>query len=335
MKLLAIETSCDETAVAIVESGHTVLSSVIRSQIKNHRRYGGVVPELASRLHVEAIHALIERALEDAQLGFNDLDGIAVTHGPGLEGALLVGVSVAKTLATFLNIPLIGTHHLHGHLYAPFLEKTPPEFPYLALLVSGGHTQLIHVNGHHQFDLLGQTRDDAAGEAFDKVARLLGLGYPGGPEIQKAATSGDEKAFQFPRGMKHDGLDFSFSGLKTAVRQTVERLEAPLPVADLAASFQLAVVDVLCHKAMKAANQLQLSTIVLTGGVSANTALRTTLQAQCLQHNYQFICPDVHLSTDNAAMIGSAAYYTYQHKQHSDLSLRVAPSAPLVLPATG
>lgn len=331
MKLLGIETSCDETAVAVVESGRKIRSSVIRSQMKSHRRFGGVVPELASRLHTETLHIILDQVLAESSLGLDDLEGIAVTYGPGLEGSLLVGMTMAKTLAYFLDVPLIPTHHLHGHIYAPFLNDVPPEFPFLVVLVSGGHTMLIHAIDHGQFTILGQTRDDAAGEAFDKVSRLLNLGYPGGPCIEKEARKGNSSAFDFPRAMKYDGLDFSFSGLKTAVKQTVEGLESPICVPDVCASFQQSVIDILSYKAIKAAENLGLTRILLTGGVSANTPLRDAFSQLCSSRDWTFYCPEFDLSTDNAAMIAAAGYYTYHYfmNKTDTLGVTVQPSASL------
>ncbi len=304
MKILAIETSCDETAVAVVENGATVLTSLVASQIATHQKHGGVVPELASRMHTEKLHGLLDRALKETGLSFNDIDACAVTQGPGLEGSLLVGIAAAKTLSHLLEIPLINVNHLHGHIYANFLSN-PPVFPFICLIVSGGHTQLIHAKGHMDFELLGETRDDAAGEAFDKVARSLNLGYPGGPAIEKAAQTGNEKAFKFPKAMLNSPYEFSFSGLKTAVIQTLRKLEQPWPVADLAASFQKAVVDVLTKKAYDACRHLGIKTLVLSGGVAANTALRNACQALPVDLHI----PESIYCTDNAAMIGAAAYY--------------------------
>ena len=311
MLVLGIETSCDDTSVAIVRDGQEVLTNLVSSQVKAHRLFGGVVPELASRMHVEKINALIRLALQESGLTFQDLDACAVTYGPGLEGALLVGVSAASALSKALGIPLVGVNHLHAHLYASFLQPDPPEFPFLACLVSGGHTLLIHAKGHFDFESIGQTRDDAAGEAFDKVARALGLPYPGGPIIEKLALDGNAKAFAFPRAMWNQGLDFSFSGLKTAVMQVIKSYDDPsqLPVADICASFQLAVCDIIVHKSMKASQSLELSTLVLCGGVSANRCLQTELLHATSQGGLRLCVPNILYCTDNAAMVAVTGYY--------------------------
>lgn len=332
MILLAMETSCDETSIAILNK-NTILAHYISSQIKHHQPYGGVVPELASRKHTEIIHILIEKALKQAQLTYSDLQACAVTYGPGLEGALLIGVTVAKAIASVLQIPLIGVHHLWGHIYAHFLTDTPPQFPFVCLIVSGGHTMLVKVTGHYEAEILGQTRDDAAGEAFDKVARVLNLAYPGGPNIEKEALLGNAKAFPFPRAMKKQGYDFSFSGLKTAVMQTVIKLKKEsdsLPVSDLAASFQKAVIDVLVYKTLKACEEHQISEVIIAGGVSANQALKNTLTEEGLKQKVKVVSPPLSLCTDNAAMIGAAGYFHYQKFQQTNPHLTVRPSLPLL-----
>jgi N6-L-threonylcarbamoyladenine synthase len=308
MKVLAIESSCDDTSVAVVEDGHRIHSNLISSQLKIHQPHGGVVPELASRRHAEVIHTLITKSLQEAECTFDDIDAIAVTYGPGLEGALLVGITAAKALSKTLNKPLIGVNHLHGHIYAHYLTETPPAFPYIALIASGGHTQLVLVESHASLKLLGQTRDDAAGEAFDKVARVLGLPYPGGPHVEKEAQDGDKKAFKFPIGMKHDGLEFSFSGLKTAVIQTVNKLDQDtLPIADLCASFQDTVIRTLWLKTKLACETHGVERVALCGGVMANQTLQTVFQEEASQAGITIHNVPKVLCTDNAAMIGAAA----------------------------
>jgi len=319
MRILAIETSCDETSISIINNGTQIEANLVSSQIKTHANYGGVVPEIAARMHTETIHLLIDKALNDSKTTFEDIDAFAVTYGPGLEGALLVGVAVAKSLSVLCKKPLIGVNHLHGHLYAHFLTDTPPEFPFISLLVSGGHTQLIKVNEHMSFELLGQTRDDAAGEAFDKVARFLELGYPGGPIVEKLAKDGNKKAFSFPRAMRHQGYEFSFSGLKTAVIQQLKALPTPYPVADICASFQEAVIDILWQKSLRACQDLGIPRLSISGGVSANQTLQTYFKDQASDHNITIYTAPPSLCTDNAAMIGAAAYYAYQSKKHPPL----------------
>jgi N6-L-threonylcarbamoyladenine synthase len=314
--ILALETSCDETAVAVVRD-RTVLSSVVSSQIDIHQRYGGIVPEVASRQHVITIGAELEAALEQANMGWDAIDGIAATCTPGLVGALLVGLTTGKTLSMVHNKPFVGVHHLEGHIYANYLADTTLEPPFLCLLVSGGHTSLIHVKDCGQYHTLGQTRDDAAGEAFDKVARLLGLGYPGGPIIDKLAKEGNPKAFPLPEGnisLPEGGFhpyDSSFSGLKTAVLRLVEKLKAdgvdPLPVADLAASFQATVARSLTKRAIRCARDFDLKTIAVGGGVAANSGLRQHMQQAAAEHGIKVLFPPLKLCTDNAAMIGCAA----------------------------
>lgn len=325
-KILAIETSCDETAAAIIEDGVHIRSNIVASQIEIHRRYGGVYPEVASRQHVLAINTVIKDALIEARTGWNSLDAVAVTCGPGLAGSLLVGVNAAKGLALSLDIPLLGINHLEGHLYSNWLatEGQPPQinFPALALIVSGGHTQLVLARDHGRYEILGQTLDDAAGEAFDKVARMLELGYPGGPAIEQAAEGGNPGAYDFPRARLGGSYNFSFSGLKTAVLRVVQKYtqpdkadEAPqpsrrtIPVADIAASFQMAVVDVLVEKTAAAAAAYEATEILLAGGVSANKLLRNKMMAGA---GRPVRVPPLVLCTDNAAMIGAAAYWRLQ-----------------------
>lgn len=309
MKILAIETSCDETSVAVVEDGRRALSNAVASQIKAHQKYGGVVPELASRMHAEKIHKIIEIALKESGDTFDSIEAIAVTVGPGLEGALLVGYAVAKTLARTLNRPLILVNHLHGHIYAPYLGTEAPEFPFVTLIVSGGHTELVYVSDHFEFQLMGSTRDDACGECFDKVGRILGLPYPGGPAIEKAALEGNPKAFSFPRAMRKH-LDFSFSGLKTAVSQKVAQLDT-VHVSDVCASFQAAVMDTLFEKSVMACEAKNVRSLVVTGGVSANTAIRERFLS-LEKRGYKVFIPKFEYATDNAAMIGAAAFFQFQ-----------------------
>ncbi len=334
-RILAIETSCDETAAAVIGDGRHVLSNVVASQEAIHAQYGGVFPEVASRQHILAIIPVVEEALEKANVGWRDLQALAVTYGPGLAGSLLVGVNTAKALALARGIPLVGVNHLEGHIYANWLrvppnaDKPDPAFPLVCLIVSGGHTDLVLMTAHAEYQALGSTLDDAAGEAFDKVARMLDLGYPGGPAIQKAATQGGNE-ITLPRAWLPGTYDFSFSGLKTAVLRLTRELEArgqSVPVADVAAAFQTAVVDVLVTKTLQAAEEFGATEILLAGGVAANLALRETISAQSsLPVRY----PPIWLCTDNAAMIGAAGYFAWQAGRRSDWSLDVVPSLPLV-----
>ncbi|MFW6062735.1 MAG: tRNA (adenosine(37)-N6)-threonylcarbamoyltransferase complex transferase subunit TsaD [Chloroflexota bacterium] len=329
-RILGIETSCDETAAAVVESGTTILSNVIASQTDLHAQYGGVFPEVASRKHIEVIHAVVEQAMSEAYLGFEDLDCIAVTRGPGLVGSLLVGVNVAKGLALARNKPLLGVNHIEGHIYSLWLTDAAPqiEFPLLTLVVSGGHTELYLMTGHLQYQWLGGTLDDAAGEAFDKVGRLLGLPYPGGPEIDRASEEGNPRAFDFPRAIMDEGYDFSFSGLKTAVLREVQRYdEERLPVADLAASFQAAVVEVLVEKTARAAEEHDVTAVHVAGGVSANRALRWAMNTRL---DIPVRYPPLILCTDNAAMIAAAAHQRFVRGERDRLDLDVTPSLQLV-----
>ena len=334
-RILAIESSCDETAAAVLENGRTLLSNVVATQIDLHAKYGGVFPEVASRQHIKTVYAIIDQALQQAHLSLSDLDAVVVTRGPGLAGSLVVGMNAAKGLVLGRNLPLVGVNHLEGHIYSAWVyragEPVPPEpqFPLMALLVSGGHTELNLMTDHITYKRLGSTQDDAAGEAFDKVARLLGLPYPGGLSIQKAAAEGDPNAFTFPRARMEGTWNFSFSGLKTAVLRVVRKLEEhhePIPVADLAASFQAAVVDVLVSKTLQAARTFKASEILVAGGVSANRALREAFQAQT---EFKVHIPPLYLCTDNAAMIGSAGYFRYMHGQRDPLDLDVLPTWPL------
>ena len=336
LRILGIESSCDETAAAIVEGGRVILSSVIASQVDLHAQFGGVYPELASREHVRAIHAIVSQALQEAHMQITDLDGIAVTRGPGLAGSLVVGVNMAKALALSSELPIIGVNHLEGHLYSAWLypaESKPgpePKFPVVALLVSGGHTELVLMKGHLDYETLGNTADDAAGEAFDKVARLLDLAYPGGPSIQKAAQTGNPRAFNLPKARMDGAWDFSFSGLKTAVLRTVEDYKSAgkkLPVEDVAASFQQAVVDALYEKTIAAADTFKAKDIIVAGGVSANRALREAFRAQT---HFRVHIPHISLCTDNAAMIAAAAYRHLVIGQSDPLDFDVQPNWQLV-----
>ncbi len=337
-RVLAIETSCDETACAILENGRRVLANVVASQMEIHARYGGVFPEVASRQHILSLVPVIEQALAEAHLTWRELDAIAVTRGPGLVGALLIGLNLAKGLALATGLPLIGVNHLEGHIYSAWVYRNgdpppaEPAFPLLALLVSGGHTELIVMEKHLSYRRLGGTLDDAAGEAFDKIARLLGLGYPGGPAIERAASTGDPQRFKFPRARLGGSWDFSFSGLKTAVLREVRRLEAasqegePLPVADLAASFQAAVVEVLVEKTLAAARSVGASGILIAGGVSANQALRAAFLAQS---EFPVYIPPLWVCTDNAAMIAAAGYFRLIHGKTDSLEIDALPTWPL------
>ncbi len=334
-RILGIETSCDETAAAVVSDGRVIHSSAVASQIDLHAEYGGVFPELASREHVKAIYAIVEQALNQSHLNIRDMDAIAVTQGPGLAGSLVVGMNMAKGLALAAQKPLIGINHLEGHIYSSWLYPAdtsphqPPRFPLLTLIVSGGHSELILVKDHLDYERLGGTLDDAAGEAFDKVARLLDLPYPGGPSIQKASQNGNTNAFAFPRAMLEGTWDFSFSGVKTAVLRTVESLQSqgkPLPIADLAASFQAAVVDVLVEKTIMAAEAYDVHEIIIAGGVSANKRLREKMLSQSTLPVH---IPPLSLCTDNAAMIAGAAYFHYIKEDFSPMDIDVKPTWPL------
>jgi N6-L-threonylcarbamoyladenine synthase len=330
--VLGIETSCDETAAAVLTDGRRVLSSVVASQDDVHAPYGGVVPELASRRHIEVIVPVVEKALTDAGVALGDLDGIAVTYGPGLVGSLLVGCSMAKALAWVHRLPLVGVNHLEGHVYASFLTEDVPEYPFLALVVSGGHTALYHASAPLTYQLIGQTRDDAAGEAFDKVAKLLGLGFPGGPIIQRTAERGDPRAIEFPLAQMTDGAsDFSFSGIKTSVSLYVRR-HRPLgdvQVADVAASFQAAVVKMLVRKTVRAALRIGVKRVVLTGGVAANGPLRVALHAEAEQHGIRLHIPPPRLCTDNAAMITAAGTVRLAAGERAPLTLNATPDLVL------
>lgn len=320
---LAIETSCDETSVAIVKNGREVLSNVISTQIDIHKKYGGVVPEIASRNHVENITFVIEEAIQKAGVELNDVDIIGCTYGPGLVGALLVGLSTAKALAYALKKPLVGVHHIEGHIAANYITHKELTPPYLCLVVSGGHSHLVHVEDYTKFEVLGKTRDDAVGEAFDKVSRAIGLGYPGGPIIDKMAKEGNP-SYKLPR-THFENLDFSFSGVKTAVLNLINK-EKELNVNDLCASFEEAVTDVLVENVLKAVKELKVSKIAIAGGVSANSYLRNRMQKVGAMHNLKVYYPELILCTDNAAMIGSAAYYNFLDGKISNLDLNAVPN---------
>jgi N6-L-threonylcarbamoyladenine synthase len=332
MIILGVETSCDETAAAVLDGGRKVLASVVASQDKIHGPYGGVVPELASRRHLEVILPVVTRALGEAGTRLTDIEGIAVTQGPGLVGSLLVGCSVAKSIAYARRLPLVGVNHLEGHIYAAFLEDPALAPPFLALVVSGGHTALYLTREPATYERIGQTRDDAAGEAFDKVAKLLGLGYPGGPLVERAATTGDPKAIRFPTAQMSDGApDFSFSGIKTAVSLHVKK-NAPLStaaVADVAASFQATVVKMLVRKTIRAAIQVNVRRLVLTGGVAANSALREALQQETAERGWQLSIPSRALCTDNAAMIAAAGHDRLAAGERAPLALNAVPDLAL------
>lgn len=331
--ILGIESSCDETAAAVVKNGREVLSNIISSQIDIHTVYGGVVPEIASRLHCENINGVIRLALAKAGKTFDDIDAIAVTCGPGLVGALLIGVSEAKALAYALKKPLIGVHHIEGHVSANFISHPDLEPPFVCLIVSGGHTHLALVKDYGKFEIIGRSMDDAAGEAFDKVARAVGLGYPGGPKIDKAAKEGNPHAIAFPRGeIKDHPYDFTFSGLKSAVLNYINKAHMTgqeICVADLAASFQHAVVEALVSRTIACAKEYGFKTVAMAGGVSANSALRAAMQEACEKEGIRCCYPEPVLCTDNAAMIASAAYYEFRNGVRADTSLNAAPNLKL------
>jgi len=333
IKILAIESSCDETAAAVVVNGRDVRSNIISSQIALHTLYGGVVPEIASRKHVENINYVIQEALDTAQMTLDDMDAIAVTYGPGLVGALLVGVAEAKAISYAKHLPLIGVHHIEGHISANYIENKDLEPPYICLVVSGGHSHLVKVLDYGEYQVLGRTRDDAAGEAFDKVARAIGLGYPGGPKIDKAAKEGNPQAISFPRASIADHpYDFSFSGLKSAVLNYLNQCEMKgesYNQADVAASFQQAVVDVLTDHAMMAMQESGMKKLAIAGGVASNTALRKAMQEKCTANGITFYSPSPILCTDNAAMIGAAGYYEYLKGVRSGLDLNAVPNLKL------
>lgn len=328
--ILAIETSCDETAAAVVANGREVLSNVISSQIELHKLYGGVVPEIASRKHIEKINQVINEALSEASVTLEDIDAIGVTYGPGLVGALLVGVAEAKAISFAKNIDLVGVHHISGHISANYIEHPDLEPPFMCLVVSGGHTHLIKVKGYGEYEVIGRTRDDAAGEAFDKVARAIGLGYPGGPKIDKLSKEGNPDAIKFPRAhIDENEYDFSFSGVKSAVLNYINSCQMKgigINKADIAASFQKAVVEVLVNNAVHAAKQFNMDKLAIAGGVASNATLRDALKKACEENDLKFYYPSPIYCTDNAAMIGVAAYYEYEKGVRHGLELNAVPN---------
>ena len=331
--ILAIESSCDETAASVVKNGRCVLSNIISSQIAIHTLYGGVVPEIASRKHIEKINQVVEAALKEADVTLDDIDAIGVTYGPGLVGALLVGVAEAKAIAYAKKKPLVGVHHIEGHVSANYIEHPDLEPPFLCEIISGGHTHLVIVKDYGSFEILGRTRDDAAGEAFDKVARAIGLGYPGGPKIDKLAKEGTPPAIDFPRAHMEDApYDFSFSGVKSAVLNHLNKCRMtgePIVEADIAASFQQAVVDVLVDNAIRAAKDYHMDRLAIAGGVASNGALRAAMEAACEKEGIRFYRPSPIFCTDNAAMIGVAAYYEYQKGTRHGWDLNAVPNLKL------
>ena len=334
IKILAIESSCDETAAAVVVNGREVLSNIISSQIDIHKKFGGVVPEVASRKHIEAIGAVVQEALDEARVSLDDIDAIGVTYGPGLVGALLVGLQYAKGLSYALNKPLIGVNHIEGHVSANFIQHKDLTPPFVCLIVSGGHTNIVYMKDYGEFEVLGQTRDDAAGEAYDKIARALGLGYPGGPKIDKLAKEGNPEAIKFPRANFHDNdsLDFSFSGLKSAVLNYLNgkaMKNEEVNKADVAASFQKAVIDFLVDNAVKACKIKNVDKIAIAGGVAANSSLRNTLLKEGQRNGIKVLFPELILCTDNAAMIGSAAYFEFLKGRVAPLDLNAVPNLKL------
>ena len=331
--ILAIESSCDETAASVVKNGRCVLSNIISSQIAIHTLYGGVVPEIASRKHIEKINQVVEAALKEADVTLDDIDAIGVTYGPGLVGALLVGVAEAKAIAYAKKKPLVGVHHIEGHVSANYIEHPDLEPPFLCEIISGGHTHLVIVKDYGSFEILGRTRDDAAGEAFDKVARAIGLGYPGGPKIDKLAKEGNPHAIDFPRAHMEDApYDFSFSGVKSAVLNHLNKCRMtgePIVEADIAASFQQAVVDVLVDNAIRAAKDYHMDRLAIAGGFASNGALRAAMEAACEKEGIRFYRPSPIFCTDNAAMIGVAAYYEYQKGTRHGWDLNAVPNLKL------
>ena len=331
--ILAIESSCDETAASVVKNGRCVLSNIISSQIAIHTLYGGVVPEIASRKHIEKINQVVEAALKEADVTLDDIDAVGVTYGPGLVGALLVGVAEAKAIAYAKKKPLVGVHHIEGHVSANYIEHPDLEPPFLCEIISGGHTHLVIVKDYGSFEILGRTRDDAAGEAFDKVARAIGLGYPGGPKIDKLAKEGNPHAIDFPRAHMEDApYDFSFSGVKSAVLNHLNKCRMtgePIVEADIAASFQQAVVDVLVDNAIRAAKDYHMDRLAIAGGVASNGALRAAMEAACEKEGIRFYRPSPIFCTDNAAMIGVAAYYEYQKGTRHGWDLNAVPNLKL------
>lgn len=331
--ILAIESSCDETSAAVVVDGREVLSNVIASQIDTHKKYGGVVPEVASRMHIEAISGVVQEALEEANVTLDKIDAIGVTYGPGLVGALLVGLQFAKGLSFATKKPLIGVNHIEGHICANYIQHKELKPPFVSLVVSGGHTFIVHVKDYGEYEVIGQTRDDAAGEAYDKVARALGLGYPGGPKIDKLAKEGNPRAIQFPKANFHEEtLDFSFSGVKSAVLNYLNKCKMQnieVNKADVAASFQYAVIDVLKENVLLTCKKRKVKTIAIAGGVASNSSLRATLIKEASKRGIEVLFPAPILCTDNAAMIGSAAYFNFINEKVSDLNLNAKPNLKL------
>lgn len=331
--ILAIESSCDETSAAVVVDGREVLSNVIASQIDTHKKYGGVVPEVASRMHIEAISGVVQEALEEANVTLDKIDAIGVTYGPGLVGALLVGLQFAKGLSFATKKPLIGVNHIEGHICANYIQHKELKPPFVSLVVSGGHTFIVHVKDYGEYEVIGQTRDDAAGEAYDKVARALGLGYPGGPKIDKLAKEGNPRAIQFPKANFHEEtLDFSFSGVKSAVLNYLNKCKMQnieINKADVAASFQYAVIDVLKENVLLTCKKRKVKTIAIAGGVASNSSLRATLIKDASKRGIEVLFPAPILCTDNAAMIGSAAYFNFVNGKVSDLNLNAKPNLKL------
>ena len=332
--ILSIESSCDETSAAVVVNGRKVLSNVIASQIDTHKKYGGVVPEVASRMHIEVVDSVVKAALEEAGMTLKDIDAIGVTYGPGLVGALLVGLQYAKGLSLGTGIPLVPVNHIQGHISANFIQHEDLKPPFVSLVVSGGHTFIVHVKGYREFEVIGQTRDDAAGEAYDKVARALGLGYPGGPKIDKLAKEGNENAIEFPRAKFHDDtLDFSFSGVKSAVLNYLNKAKMrgeEVNKADVAASFQKAIVDVLKTNVFLTCERKNVKKIAIAGGVASNSCLRETLIKEGEKRGIEILFPAPILCTDNAAMIGSAAYFKFEAGFTEDIDINAKPNLKLV-----
>ena len=329
MNVLGIETSCDETSAAVVADGTRILSNVIASQADLHAKWGGVVPEVASRRHVEVILPVIQETLDTAGIRASDIDGIAVTNRPGLVGALLVGVSAAKAMAFALGKPAVGVHHLEGHLYSSFLADSGLTFPFLCLIVSGGHTELVVAKDHGVLESVGRTVDDAAGECFDKCARLMGLPYPGGPNVDRLTATGDRTAVAFPRAWMGETLDFSFSGLKTAVSRFIEKDQSATAIADVAASFQAAVVDVLVTKTIRAAKAVNMGTVCMAGGVAANSDLKAEMERSCAENGVRLVIPPPELCTDNAAMIAAAGTWRLERGESNSLDFDTFASQPL------
>lgn len=331
--ILAIESSCDETSAAVVQDGKIVLSNVISSQIDTHKKFGGVVPEVASRMHIEVVNEVVKEALEEAKVTLDEIDAIGVTYGPGLVGALLVGLQYAKGLSYATKKPLVGVNHIEGHICANYIQHKELKPPFVSLVVSGGHTFIVHVKNYGEYEVLGETRDDAAGEAFDKVARAVGLGYPGGPKIDKLSKEGNENAIEFPRAKFHDDtLDFSFSGVKSAVLNYINKCKmqnVEINRADVVASFQKAVVEVLKDNVFFTCEKKNLDKIAIAGGVASNSALRNALIKEGEKRNIKILFPEPVLCTDNAAMIGSAAYFEFMNGNVSELDLNAKPNLKL------